>query len=521
MEFHKFCLFGILLTFLALAVTPVCAAVTMTISNPANGSYYDNLTKFSGSGLTTWTCPNGVTSVWYLVVAGGGAGGGGGTRSGGGGGAGGVLNGTRAVTPATGYNVAVGIGGTNSSGTGGSGGNSSFANTTAMDSMNAMGGGGGGTYNANGLFGGSGGGGGFSANGGGNIIGQGTAGGNGGTSNNRGAGGGGGNGTAGTTATTNNGGAGGDGLQFSITGVDTYFAGGGGGGAYQASTGGSGGSGGGGKGGDGTNGGVGIAGTAQLGGGGGGGNTSSNGAAGGDGVVYLRYFNPPTVAWSANPQSGGPSTTITFTDSSSGQGISDYSWNFNDGNTTHTQSPTHQFPCPSGTCYFSINHSVTNFAGTFWLNRSNYITITGPTVSITLNQSSIYLPLDPAASPATNSSLAIIATTNVPFSITVKDNSGRASGLGYMGNYTTSYQTGPLAINLASPLALTGTNNGSTTAVSITPPITTGSTLYTGSSSVSTQYLFNTFSQAVSYNDARVPTGSLYRIDLEFDITPT
>jgi hypothetical protein len=141
-------------------------------------------------------------------------------------------------------------------------------------------------------------------------------------------------------------------------------------------------------------------------------------------------------------------------------------------------------------------------------------------VSITLNQSSIFLDLDPAASPATNTSLAIIVSTNTPFTITVKDSSGRASGLGYMGNYTTSYVANPLDTTLASALALSGTTNSSTTAASVTPPIdASGKTLYNGGQKTNTQYLFNTFSQDVSFDDTRLPTGSVYRIDLEFDIT--
>jgi hypothetical protein len=142
-------------------------------------------------------------------------------------------------------------------------------------------------------------------------------------------------------------------------------------------------------------------------------------------------------------------------------------------------------------------------------------------VSITLNQSSLFLDLDPGASPATNTSLAIIGSTNTPFTITVKDStSGRAGGdLGYMGNYTTSYQGSPLNTVLAAALTLTGTTNSSTTAVALSPPITdTPQTLYNGGQKTNTQYLFNTFSQVVSYNDARLPTGSVYRIDLEFDI---
>ena len=143
-------------------------------------------------------------------------------------------------------------------------------------------------------------------------------------------------------------------------------------------------------------------------------------------------------------------------------------------------------------------------------------------VSIALNESSVYLDLDPATSPNTNASLAIIVSTNIAFGITVQDNTGRAGGdQGYMGNYTGSYVSSPLNTKLGSALSLTGTTNSTTTASALTPPITaTPQTLYTGSQKVSSQWLTpNTFSQAVTFGDPVLPSGSVYRIDLQFTIT--
>jgi len=75
--------------------------------------------SFTASG--TWTCPDGVSQVDYLVVAGGGGASGG---NGGGGGAGGFRVGTAfSVIPGTTYTVTVGGGGNGStfSGKGASG----------------------------------------------------------------------------------------------------------------------------------------------------------------------------------------------------------------------------------------------------------------------------------------------------------------------------------------------------------------------------------------------------------------
>lgn len=142
-------------------------------------------------------------------------------------------------------------------------------------------------------------------------------------------------------------------------------------------------------------------------------------------------------------------------------------------------------------------------------------------IAITLNENSIALTLDPTSSPATDSSLTITASCNDPFAITVADNTARGSNLGYMGNYTSSaYDASPLNTKLTSALALSGTTDGTTVAQTITPPITDSpQTLYAGSVPVYDQSLdTNTFTQAVSYTDPRLPGGSNYRIDLIFTI---
>jgi hypothetical protein len=164
----------------------------------------------------------------YLIVAGGG---GGGAQVGGGGGAGGLLQGSIFVSSGTTYTFVVGAGGNGTTGNGQS--SQSGAQSSALG-LTAIGGGGGGSYLPgdtlrNGKNGGSGGGAGApSATFGTGTVGQGN---NGGTSfdNQWGAGGGGGRGAAGTNGTSSTGGTGGIGIQSSITGTATYYAGGGGG----------------------------------------------------------------------------------------------------------------------------------------------------------------------------------------------------------------------------------------------------------------------------------------------------
>jgi len=259
------------------------------VETVADGDYaVDKYTASVGtvSGTSTWVAPAGVTEIEYLVVAGGAGGGG---NRGGGGGAGGFRTGFLTVVPGNSYTVTVGRGGAGGvNNTYGQNGANSVFDTIASV------GGGGGAYNQisapahNGAAGGSGGGG---ARGG--IGGAGTSGqGNNGGSGDNGSGGG-----AGAVGVGN--GPGGAGLESSITGTPTYYAGGG---APRSLTTTQilGGIGGGGPGAYGTQtnsinpatGGV-----DGLGGGGGGGRdyqTSGNqiGGRGGSGVVIVRFLMP-------------------------------------------------------------------------------------------------------------------------------------------------------------------------------------------------------------------------------------
>lgn len=237
-----------------------------------------------------------------LVVAGGG---GGGCDRAGGGGAGGLIYSSAYSLSSRQALVTVGTGGagsTSDTSKGVNGNNSVFLNQTAV------GGGGGGSENSkSGASGGSGGGASYGegVSGGAGTAGQGNRGGNGKVSGaGRSPGGGGGAGAQGTDAADNTRINGGIGLQYSITGTSTYYAGGGGAGDNRDGAGnaigGFGGLGGGGNGGQNysssgadTNG---SPGTDGLGGGGGGGSTSDAGigAKGGDGTVIIAY--PDTFA---------------------------------------------------------------------------------------------------------------------------------------------------------------------------------------------------------------------------------
>ncbi len=255
------------------------------LSSGGTVTYADGYTIHTFTSGGTFTA-GGSMNVECLIVAGGGGGGGGGAP-GGGGGAGGVIYQSSHAVTAGAYTITVGAGGA----TGSNGSNSVF------DSQTAVGGGAGYSFSpsTNAGNGGSGGGGGFfDATGGTGTASQGNAGGNSnGTTSPHECGGGGGAGTAGATFTTNQSGNGGDGLQYDISGTNTYYGGGGGGaGTTQGATAGTGGLGGGGNGSTAS---TGASGTANT-GGGGGGSHSSSGGAGGSGIVIIRYLTPPATA---------------------------------------------------------------------------------------------------------------------------------------------------------------------------------------------------------------------------------
>jgi len=277
-------------------------------------------------GMQRWNSDLGVVEVWngsiwlpitgatqgtYLVVGGGGGGGSSVFASAGGGGAGGFLTGTFYANVSTSYSIVVGSGGA----VGVSGVDSTAFGVTAIG-----GGHGGGNVNPpsgnfSGGSGGSGGGGATSSNQGAGTSGQGFAGGAGRTDPFYGGAGGG----AGAAGSSQNGGIG---IQSSITGTATYYAGGGGGGGSNQSGGqdgqlpGPGGAGGGGYGGYGGPDGSGsvatsgVAGTTGTGGGGGGGARVgqygyTSGGAGGSGVVIAAYASTYQRA------TGGTVTTYT------------------------------------------------------------------------------------------------------------------------------------------------------------------------------------------------------------------
>ena len=389
------------------------------------------LSKIGAAALAAFGWTGGLSAVTanYLIVAGGG-----GAGRGAGGGAGGMLTGTTTLSLSTSYTVTVGAGG--AGGTTGAawadaanGSNSVFTGLTT-----AVGGGAGGNGGGPGYNGGSGGG---AAN---NAVyptylgGLGTA----GQGNNGGynaftyaGSGGGGAGAAGGNGTgTTSPGAGGAGLQSSISGTATYYAGGGGGSGYDTSNGAAGGAGGGGAGGNAGTTVPGINGTANLGGGGGGGhqtNNSTNGGSGGSGVVIISYpgvqkFGGGVVT------TDGTNTIHTFTTSSTLQPLSQL---------------TAQYLIVAGGGGSGSNYGGGSGAG--GLLQGTGLTIdTNSTYLVTVGSGGTGTLYTSNGNNGTNSSFSLVSTTAIGGGAGASyPNSGASGGSGGgAGNWTSSQNAG-------------------------------------------------------------------------------
>ncbi|EKE19944.1 MAG: hypothetical protein ACD_8C00080G0006 [uncultured bacterium] len=258
---------------------------------PATGG---NITYSGNDAIHTFTSSgnfniNTDKPVEVLVVAGGGAGGATNVGNAGGGGAGGLVYDNNFSVSSGNYAVTVGAGGATS---GANGQNSVFSTLTAV------GGGRGGSYSLYGPSNGGSGGGSGQYHPSSNSLATGTSGqGNngGGTAPNSprygGAGGGGVGAVGGNDYGTNSreGGFGGSGVAYSISGISTYYAGGGAGSSHGSATVGipQGGAGGGGNGRYGAT--AATSGSPNTGGGGGGGGENVASGTGGSGIVIIRY----------------------------------------------------------------------------------------------------------------------------------------------------------------------------------------------------------------------------------------
>ena len=95
-----------------------------------------------------------------------------------------------------------------------------------------------------------------------------------------------------------------------------------------------------------------------------------NGAGYGDVDCTPCDNNPPVASFTGNVTCGIVPFVVNFTDTSTGVNITDWYWDFADGNTTE-ENPEHWYNI---TGVYGVDHSATNEYGTNWSNVSGYIT---------------------------------------------------------------------------------------------------------------------------------------------------
>ena len=232
----------------------------------------------------------------------------------------------------------------------------------------------------------------------------------------------------------------------------------------------------------------------------------------------LTVYGIPFSGFTANVTSGVTPLAVQFNWTRVEENATMWNWSFGDGsawfNTTDASSgQRHAYISTSGT--YTVTQIVANPYSTRTCDGiySDIIAICCDHPERRLDSAGIS-----RGSSATDSTLGITTKANVPFAITVADDTGRSSNQGYMGSYTSgAYDNG--GPDLGSPLQSAATTNGTTTAQTITPPITsTAKTLYSGSAAVTNQTLPTVFTQPAAYTDPSLQGSSIYRIDLSFII---
>lgn len=88
---------------------------------------------------------------------------------------------------------------------------------------------------------------------------------------------------------------------------------------------------------------------------------------------YITATNqPPVASFTANKTMGNPPLSVQFTDTSSGEDIASWAWNFGDGTTSTESNPVHVY---QNAGLYSVTLTVGNDGGTNSTTRSEYIRV--------------------------------------------------------------------------------------------------------------------------------------------------
>jgi len=119
--------------------------------------------------------------------------------------------------------------------------------------------------------------------------------------------------------------------------------------------------------------------------------TNAYGQSTGKKVKYIRAGIEPTASFTADPVSGIPPLSVTFTDLSS-ESPTVWKWDFGDGTTSVLQNPVHEYTA-SGT--YDVSLIVESAVGTSYRIRDDYITVgLSPVAEIGASAASGNIPLE-------------------------------------------------------------------------------------------------------------------------------
>lgn len=121
-------------------------------------------------------------------------------------------------------------------------------------------------------------------------------------------------------------------------------------------------------------------------------------------ITVTNVFGVPAAAFTANPTNGAAPLPVNFTDASTGT-ITNYSWDFGDGNTSTLISPSHTY---STAGVYSVALTVLGPGGSATTNRAGLIAVTNfvntaPMVSIVRPANGMFYP------PLTNLTITVVA----------------------------------------------------------------------------------------------------------------
>ncbi|MTK64220.1 MAG: PKD domain-containing protein, partial [Methanobacterium sp.] len=95
-------------------------------------------------------------------------------------------------------------------------------------------------------------------------------------------------------------------------------------------------------------------------------------------LIAVHYYPPPATNFTVDKTWGVGNLTAHFTDTSIGDSITSWSWDFGDGNTSTLQNPTHKY---TGVGNYTVSLTATNSEGGITLTKTNYVQVVSNIIS--------------------------------------------------------------------------------------------------------------------------------------------